>query len=136
MVRGKFPSSNPSAPVVISSNKSIDSSKLSSTDRLELEKRQCQEREQELKYDWFRIRIRKDDLIFFIRKQRHSISVSLSSTNTTINGDSGNVSQEEHDDDQERYFDKIERLKRTENEVTKSLFFFFFLVIISISAFF
>ena len=45
--------------------------------------------------------------------------MSLSSTNTTINGDSGNVSQEEHDEDQERYFDKIERLKRTENEVRK-----------------
>jgi len=29
------------------------------------------------------------------------------------------VSQEEHDDDQERYFDKIERLKRSENEVNK-----------------
>jgi hypothetical protein len=35
------------------------------------------------------------------------------------------VSQEEHDDDQERYFDKIERLKRTENEVDKTIFFFF-----------
>jgi hypothetical protein len=34
-----------------------------------------------------------------------------------VNGDSGNVSQDEHDDDQERYFDKIERLKRTQNEV-------------------
>lgn len=52
------------------------------------------------------------------RKQRNSISGSSSSTNTTVNGDSGNVSQEEHDDDQERYFDKIERMKRTENEVT------------------
>jgi len=49
--------------------------------------------------------------------------VSVSSTNTTINGDSGNVSQEEHDDDQERYFDKIERLKRTENEVIESCFY-------------
>jgi hypothetical protein len=49
--------------------------------------------------------------------------VSVSSTNTTINGDSGNVSQEEHDDDQERYFDKIERLKRTENEVNESCFY-------------
>ncbi|CAF4876682.1 unnamed protein product, partial [Rotaria sp. Silwood1] len=49
-------------------------------------------------------------------KQRNSISASTSSTNTTINGDSGNVSQEEHDEDQERYSDKIERLKRTENE--------------------
>ena len=48
-VRGKFPSSNPLAPVVTSGNKSIDYSKLSSTDRLELEKRQCQEREQELR---------------------------------------------------------------------------------------
>jgi hypothetical protein len=72
--------------------------------------------------------------LFFFRKQRNSISVSTSSTNTTINGDSGNVSQEEHDDDQERYFDKIERLKRTENEVNLIYFileiqflFFFFL---------
>ncbi|CAF3434385.1 unnamed protein product [Rotaria sp. Silwood1] len=97
-VRGKFPNPNPTAPIVSSSNKSTDYSKLSSTDRLELEKRQCQEREQEL------------------RKQRNSISASTSSTNTTINGDSGNVSQEEHDEDQERYSDKIERLKRTENE--------------------
>ncbi len=47
-VRGKFPSPSPTAPVISSSN---DHSKLSSTDRLELEKRQCQEREQELKYD-------------------------------------------------------------------------------------
>ncbi|CAF3473427.1 unnamed protein product [Rotaria sp. Silwood1] len=97
-VRGKFPNPNPTAPIVSSSNKSTDYSKLSSTDRLELEKRQCQEREQEL------------------RKQRNSISASTSSTNTTINGDSGNVSQEEHDEDQERYSDKIERLKRSENE--------------------
>ncbi|CAF1451694.1 unnamed protein product [Adineta steineri] len=97
-VRNKFPSPNPNAPVVSSTNKIADYSKLSTTDRLEYEKRQCQEREQELK------------------KQRSSISASTSSTNTTINGDSGNVSQEEHDDDQERYFDKIERLKRTENE--------------------
>ena len=52
-----------------------------------------------------------------VRKQRNSISGSSSSTYTTANGDSGNVSQEEHDDDQERYFDKIERMKRTENEV-------------------
>lgn len=36
-----------------------------------------------------------------------------------MNGDSGNVSQDEHDDDQERYFDKIQRLKRRENEVKK-----------------
>ncbi|CAF4052060.1 unnamed protein product, partial [Rotaria magnacalcarata] len=49
-------------------------------------------------------------------KQRNSITACISSTNTTINGDSGNVSQEEHDDDQERYFDKIERIKRKENE--------------------
>ena len=34
-----------------------------------------------------------------------------------MNGDSGNASQDEHDDDQERYLEKIERLKRTENEV-------------------
>jgi hypothetical protein len=37
------------------------------------------------------------------------------------------VSQEEHDDDQERYFDKIERLKRTENEVNTTNLIFFFL---------
>ncbi|CAF3461682.1 unnamed protein product [Rotaria sp. Silwood1] len=48
-VRGKFPNPNPTAPIVSSSNKSTDYSKLSSTDRLELEKRQCQEREQELR---------------------------------------------------------------------------------------
>jgi hypothetical protein len=65
------------------------------------------------------------------RKQRNSISVSTSSTNTTMNGDSGNVSQEEHDEDQERYFDKIERLKRTENEVNKSIEFFFKLIMCS-----
>ena len=64
------------------------------------------------------------------RKQRHSATVSVPSTNTTINGDSGNVSQEEHEDDQERYFDKIERLKRTENEVIKigSLLFVIILI--------
>jgi len=63
----------------------------------------------------------------YFRKQRNSISVSTSSTNTTINGDSGNVSQEEHDDE-ERYFDKIERLKRTENAVNKiNLIYYFFL---------
>jgi hypothetical protein len=48
-----------------------------------------------------------------------------------MNGDSGNVSQEEHDEDQERYFDKIERLKRTENEVNKSIEFFFKLIMCS-----
>ena len=42
----------------------------------------------------------------FCRKQRLS-----------VNGDSGNGSQDEHDDDQERYSDKIERLKQKENEV-------------------
>jgi len=47
------------------------------------------------------------------RKQRHSVVGATSS----VNGDSGNVSQDEHDEDQERYFDKIERLKRKENEV-------------------
>ena len=36
---------------------------------------------------------------------------------SSMNGDSGNVSQEEHDDDHERYFDKIQRIKRTETEV-------------------
>ncbi|UJR23180.1 hypothetical protein I4U23_026199 [Adineta vaga] len=97
-VRNKFPSPNSTAHAVSSANKIADYSKLSTSDRLKLEKRQCQEREQEF------------------RKQRNSVSVSISSTNTTMNGDSGNVSQEEHDDDQERYFDKIQRLKRTENE--------------------
>jgi hypothetical protein len=48
-VRGKFPSPNPTAPIISSVNKTTDYSKLSSTDRLELEKRECQEREQELK---------------------------------------------------------------------------------------
>jgi hypothetical protein len=38
-----------------------------------------------------------------------------------LNGDSGNASQDEHDDDQEHYFDKIQRLKRTENEVNTIL---------------
>jgi hypothetical protein len=47
--RGRFPSPNPTAPIISSSNKSIDYAKLSSSDRLELEKRECQEREQELK---------------------------------------------------------------------------------------
>jgi len=57
-------------------------------------------------------------LVFFsFRKQRNSICQNTSSNNTTINGDSGNVSQEEHDDDQERYLEKIERIKRTENQV-------------------
>ncbi|UJR25747.1 hypothetical protein I4U23_007097 [Adineta vaga] len=93
-IRGRFPSPNPSAPIISSSNKTADYSKLSSTDRLQLEKRECQEREQELK------------------KQRHSLNGATSS----VNGDSGNASQEEHEDEQERYFDKIERLKRKENE--------------------
>jgi hypothetical protein len=57
---------------------------------------------------------------FYFRKQRHSISGATLSVNPTVNGDSGNVSQDEHDDDQERYFDKIARLKRTENEVNYS----------------
>ncbi len=52
------------------------------------------------------------------RKQRHSIIGATSSAN----GDSGNVSQDEHEDDQERYFDKMERLKRKEHEV--KLFFY------------
>jgi len=97
-VRGKFPSPNPTAPVVISSTKTIDYSKLSSAERLELEKRECQEREQELK------------------KQRNSLIQATLTGNSVVNGDSGNASQEEHDDDQERYLEKIERLKRTENE--------------------
>ena len=54
----------------------------------------------------------------FFRQQRHTNVVGGSSS---VNGDSGNVSQEEHDDDQERYFDKIERLKRSENEVKISV---------------
>ncbi len=41
-----------------------------------------------------------------------------------MNGDSGNASQDEHEEDQERYFDKIERLKRTENEVKILLIYF------------
>ncbi|CAF1295836.1 unnamed protein product, partial [Adineta ricciae] len=99
-VRNKFssPNTNSVAPSAGPAAKIVDYSKVSSIDRLKFEKRQCQAREQEL------------------RKQRNSISGSSSSTNTTVNGDSGNVSQEEHDDDQERYFDKIERMKRTENE--------------------
>ena len=48
-VRGRFPSPNPAAPIVSSSNRPNNYSKLSSTDRLELEKRECQEREQELR---------------------------------------------------------------------------------------
>lgn len=48
-VRGKFPSPNPTAPIVSSASKAVDYSKLSSSDRLELEKREAQEREQELK---------------------------------------------------------------------------------------
>ena len=58
--------------------------------------------------------------IFYFRKQRHSVTGATLSVNPTMNSDSGNVSQDEHDDDQERYFDKIERLKRTENEVIYS----------------
>lgn len=48
-LRGRFPSPNPTAPIISSSSKTTDYSKLSSTDRLELEKRECQEREQELR---------------------------------------------------------------------------------------
>lgn len=50
------------------------------------------------------------------RQRRHWIPTGSSS----INGDSGNVSQEEHDEDQERYFEKIQRIKRTELEVNIS----------------
>lgn len=50
-VRGKFPSPSPTAPIVSSSSKSIDYSKLSSAERLALEKREFQEREAELRYD-------------------------------------------------------------------------------------
>ena len=35
-----------------------------------------------------------------------------------MNGDSGNASQDEHDEDQEHYLEKIQRLKQTENQVT------------------
>lgn len=62
----------------------------------------------------------KSYVFLLCRKQRYSISASISS-NTTINGDSGNASQEEHDDEQERYFDKIERIKRTQNEVNDKI---------------
>lgn len=48
-IRGKFPTPNPTAPIVSSANKAVDYSKLSSSDRLELEKREAQEREQELR---------------------------------------------------------------------------------------
>ena len=60
--------------------------------------------------------------LFCSRKQRNSLIHATLTGNSVVNGDSGNVSQEEHDDDQERYLEKIERLKRTENEVN-----FFFL---------
>ena len=59
--------------------------------------------------------------VHYNRKQRNSISGTTLSVNSTVNGDSGNVSQDEHEDDQEHYFDKIERLKRTENEVNTIL---------------
>jgi hypothetical protein len=52
-LRAKLPSPNSTAPTVSSSVKSTDYSKLSSTDRLELEKRQCHERETELRLDFF-----------------------------------------------------------------------------------
>ncbi|CAF1116758.1 unnamed protein product [Rotaria sordida] len=99
-IRGKFPSPNPTAPIISSSNKSIDYSKLSTTDRLELEKRECQEREQEL------------------RKQRHSITSIPTILSPTVNNDSEYVIQDEHEEDHEGYFDRIERLKRTEDEKT------------------
>ncbi|CAF3672862.1 unnamed protein product [Rotaria sordida] len=99
-IRGKFPSPNPTAPIISSSNKSIDYSKLSTTDRLELEKRECQEREQEL------------------RKQRHSITSIPTIVSPTVNNDSEYVIQDEHEEDHEGYFDRIERLKRTEDEKT------------------
>lgn len=37
-----------------------------------------------------------------------------------MNGDSGNASQDEHEEDQEHYFEKLQRFKRTENEVKLS----------------
>ena len=120
-IRGKFPSPSPTAPIVSSAVKPTDYSKLSSADRLELEKRECQEREQELRWTVDLTSARKEfegnSLWYLFRKQRHSISSATLAVSSAINGDSGNVSQEEHDDDQERYFDKIARLKRTENEV-------------------
>ena len=51
---GKFPQSNPSAPIMSTVNSTTDSVKLSLIDRLELEKRQCQEREEELRLTIFR----------------------------------------------------------------------------------
>ncbi|CAF4625372.1 unnamed protein product [Didymodactylos carnosus] len=73
--------------------KKDDNSTKSSIDRIEQEKREFREREQEL------------------RKQR----------NSTLNGDSGNVSQEEQEDEiKEGYFEKIERLKRSEHERTNA----------------
>lgn len=59
-----------------------------------------------------------NDRIVWIRKQRNSLSGATLSVNSTMNGDSGNASQDEHEEDQEHYFDKLQRFKRTENEVT------------------
>ena len=115
-LRGRFPSPNPTAPIVSSSNKSIDYSKLSSAERLELEKREMQERELELRLKSDLKKTINQSSAFVFRKQRHPVSGNTSTGNySTINGDSGNVSQDE--DEHENYFDKIQRLKRTENEV-------------------
>lgn len=105
-IRGKFPSPSPTAPIVGSSLKSVDYSTITGADRLEMEKREAREREQEL------------------RRQRHSmigtgiLSVNNNNhaNNNATNGDSGHVSPDDQDDDQERYFDKLERFKRTETE--------------------
>lgn len=48
-IRGKFPSPSPTAPIVGSSLKSVDYSTITGADRLEMEKREAREREQELR---------------------------------------------------------------------------------------
>lgn len=54
---------------------------------------------------------------YCFRKQRSSTIGNSSSENATVNADSSNILQNEHDSDQEGYFEKIERFKRIENEV-------------------
>ena len=54
------------------------------------------------------------------RQQRYSASGTTLLVNPIGNNDSGNVSQDEHEEDQEHYRDKIERLKRAANEVNHS----------------
>lgn len=46
-----------------------------------------------------------------------SVNNNNHANNNATNGDSGHVSPDDQDDDQERYFDKLERFKRTETEV-------------------